>query len=288
DGGLQVRIDEPDGATGNFFPTQIAAPNITRGTYHRIDIQAKFINGQANDTFQVSLDGNLIINLTPNSPNNGTSNWGTFEGFRDFSGTPYVQSNSLFWRSGAAPSAFGAAFSDTAAQGFYFDDVSYRVSKQSAPNTALASYAATFEPEAISFAISASNGQVYRHRVNAPWATFAPGIFIDLAVTEYGPMRAPVVFGLGSDHIIYKATFTPLGDLITGWVAFAPGLFTSLDATTYGNGNPIVFGLGGTPGGNRIYFATFDQNAAFVSGFGAVAPGVFSAVVAGNFGPGHP
>ncbi len=41
------------------------------------------------------------------------------------------------------------AFSDTAAQGFYFDDLFYSVANQSAPATALAAYATGFEPPAI-------------------------------------------------------------------------------------------------------------------------------------------
>ena len=80
----------------------------------------------------------------------GGTTFGTFEGFcaTGFS-SPYALSNRLYFRSGAAPSAFGAAFVDTAAQGFYFDDLFYAVANQSAPATSLAAYATGFEPPAI-------------------------------------------------------------------------------------------------------------------------------------------
>ena len=67
---------------------------------------------------------------------------------RRASTSPYALSNRLFFRSGAAPSAYGA-FVDTAAQGFYFDDLFYAVANQSAPATSLAAYATGFEPPAI-------------------------------------------------------------------------------------------------------------------------------------------
>src|SRR5262245_8886236 len=118
DGGLQLRASEPDGATGNFKPTQIIATNLSRTAYHRIDLVANFFNGDANDTFQVTLDGVVLTN-----PLTGGTTFGTFEGFFNRpGGQPYVLTNRLFWRSGAAPSGFGA-FTDNAAQGFFFDDV---------------------------------------------------------------------------------------------------------------------------------------------------------------------
>jgi hypothetical protein len=143
DGGLQLRAAEPDGATGNFFPTVSIATNLSRTAYHRIDVVARFFDGPANDTFQVSLDGVVLTN-----PRTGGTTFGTFEGYRNGLGTPYAETNRLFWRSGGAPSAYGA-FADNAAQGFYFDDVNYQASKQSNPNVALASYSATFERIAI-------------------------------------------------------------------------------------------------------------------------------------------
>ena len=78
----------------------------------------------------------------------GGTTFGTFEGWRDGIHFTYALSNRLYFRSGAAPSAFGA-FVDTAAQGFYFDDLFYAVANQSAPATSLAAYATGFEPPAI-------------------------------------------------------------------------------------------------------------------------------------------
>jgi hypothetical protein len=166
DGGLQLRMAEPnpnDPGNDFFFPTQTVTTNITRGVWHRIDIQAKFIDGPANDTFQVSLDGVAMTNLTPGSPNNGTYNWGTFEGYEAAHGSAYDLTNRLFFRSGAAPSGYGS-FSDTGAKGFYIDDVSYKDWNSVNPNTILASYTATFEQ---------APSTVY---VNASWAGDSVGV----------------------------------------------------------------------------------------------------------------
>ena len=126
DGGLQLRASEPDGATGNFRPTAIIATGISRGVYHRLDIIAKFLDGDANDTVEYALDGVPLAN-----PLGGTT-FGTFEGWRNGLLFTYALSNRLYFRSGAPPSAYGA-FADTAAQGFYFDDLFYAVADQSAP-----------------------------------------------------------------------------------------------------------------------------------------------------------
>ena len=174
DGGLQLRMAEPDPAdpvNDYFFPTQIVATNITRSVWHRIDIQATFVDGSSNDTFQVSLDGTPMLNIDGASPNFGTPNWGTFEGYDAATGRPYPQANRLFFRSGAAPSGYGS-FSDTGAQGFYIDDVSYKDWNSSAPSTILASYAATFEP-----AVTPPS-TVY---VNASWAGLPIGVDPDAA-----------------------------------------------------------------------------------------------------------
>ena len=177
DGGLQIRMSEPDGATGNFLDTQIVATNLDRATWHRIDIQVTFVDGAANDTFQVSLDGVPLTNPNLSSPNFGTPNFGTFEGYRDGIMSPYAQTNRLFFRSGAAPSNFGS-FSDTDAQGFYIDDVSYKDWNSSAPSTTLASSAATFEP---------AGATVSTDYVNASWAGLAVGVDPDGAA---GPATA--------------------------------------------------------------------------------------------------
>jgi hypothetical protein len=256
DGGLQLRMAEPNPADpGNdfFFPTQIVATNITRGVWHRIDIQATFIDGQANDTFQVSLDGAAMTNLTPGSPNNGTSNWGTFEGYNDAHGSTYNQTNRLFFRSGAAPSAYGS-FSDTGAKGFYIDDVSYKDWNSSAPGTILASYTATFEQ---------APSTVY---VNASWAGLgagvdpdgagpATGIGYDAFATIQDGLNAVasggtvyVAAGTYAEHVLVNKPVTLLGanfdvnpvtgtrgaESIVDGKSFAPFYVTASDATIDG------------------------------------------------------
>jgi len=146
DGGLQIRMAEPDGVTGDFFNTQIVSTGLSRTAWHRIDITAVFVDGAGNDTFQVSIDGNLLVNPNAASPNFNTPNWGTFEGYRNGLGSPYAQSNRLFFRSGAAASSYGV-FDDNASQGIFVDDLSYRTYNSANPSVALSSYAAAFEAQ---------------------------------------------------------------------------------------------------------------------------------------------
>ena len=83
--------------------------------------------------------------------------FGTFEGYREGIASPYALSNRLFFRSGAAPSAFGA-FVDADVQGFFFDDLFYAVAKQSAPAVRLAGYATGFEPGFFTGSIQGQEG----------------------------------------------------------------------------------------------------------------------------------
>jgi hypothetical protein len=137
-GGLLLRASGPN-PDGSFPPTQIIATQISRGVYHRLDIVGSFFNGPANDVFTTYLDGKVLTN-----PLTGGTTFPTFEAYFASVPQPYVLSNRLFFRSGATPSSFGP-FSDTAAQGFDFDDLSYRVYNMSAPNNTLAFYATSFE-----------------------------------------------------------------------------------------------------------------------------------------------
>ena len=229
DGGLQLRVSEPDGATGNFRPTVSVATGITRGVYHRLDIVASFTDGPANDTLAYALDGVPLIN-----PVGGGTTFGTFEGFRDFLGSPYVLSNRLFFRSGAAPSAFGA-FADTAAQGFYFDDLFYSVVNQSAPGTALAAYTTGFEPHAIpapDLTITKSHvGNFVQGQIGAPFT---------VTVTNSG---TPSTIGIVTLTDAVPSGLTPTTASGTGWTCTVTGATvtcTRSDALAPGASYPLV------------------------------------------------
>ena len=99
DGGLQLRASEPDGATGNFRPTAIIATGITRSVWHRLDIVANFLDGPANDTVAYALDGVPLANPARRHDVRH------LRGLPRRACFPYVLSNRLFFRSGAAPSA---------------------------------------------------------------------------------------------------------------------------------------------------------------------------------------
>ena len=113
DGGLQIRISEPDGATGDFFATQIAKTGLSRTHWHRIDITARFVDGVANDTFSVKVDGVDLVNSEPTSPNVNTTSFGTFEGYRDGIVPPYAGTNRLISVPVPRRAAYGA-FADDA------------------------------------------------------------------------------------------------------------------------------------------------------------------------------
>jgi hypothetical protein len=136
DGGLQIELTEPDPSGNLYFPTA-EATNLARGVWHRLDITATFRDGAA-DSFTVALNGTGL----PNTNTGGTS-YDTFERFYAAQGQPYQQVNRLYFRSDTAPSVFG--FSDTGAQGFAFDDVSYAAALSTAVTSPVATYFAAFE-----------------------------------------------------------------------------------------------------------------------------------------------
>ena len=146
----------------------------------------------------------------------------------------YALSNRLFFRSGAAPSAFGA-FVDTAAQGFYFDDLFYSVANQSAPATALAAYATGFEPPAIpapDLTISKSHvGNFTQGQIGAQFT---------VTVTNSG---TPSTIGVVTLTDVVPAGLTPTAASGAGWtctVAGATVTCTRSDALAPGASYPPV------------------------------------------------
>jgi hypothetical protein len=104
-----------------------------------LDITGFYFDGDANDYFQISLDGGPAII----SPNTGLNLWATFEAFNAAVSGPYNLANRLFMRSGAAPSAFVP--SSSTAGGFYIDDVTYQTWNSANPSTTLSTYSTSFE-----------------------------------------------------------------------------------------------------------------------------------------------
>ena len=261
DGGLQLRVSEPDGATGNFRPTAIVASGITRSVWHRVDVIAKFFDGQANDTIEYALDGIPLANPL------GGSTFGTFEGWRDGLAFAYVLSNRLYFRSGAAPSAYGA-FADTAAQGFYFDDLFYAVADQSAPAVQLAAYATGFEP---GFSAGSIQGQ-------EAWSggTIPIAASVDQTVDLTGVNQRT---GTGTWRISNNTSLGNHNGNFAGWV-FAPGLpisagqpssgaganqFTATlwfrSASASADGSNMEVDLGSVPGDDRNTFLALTNRA---------------------------
>jgi hypothetical protein len=267
DGGLQLRASEPDGATGNFLPTVVIASGIARTVWHRLDIVANFHDGPTNDTVEYALDGVPLAN-----PAGGTT-FGTFEGFREGIGSPYVLSNRLFFRSGAAPSAFGAAFVDTAAQGFYFDDLSYSVADQSAPAIPGTESPAPAGAGEIIYALTPGNVLI-RFDSATPGAVTTIGTVAGLGANQTlrgidfrprtGRLYAvAVTTGAAANSHLFSYTINPLSAQATFVGQTAAPLPQAADVPTGYDFNPTV---------DRIrYGNTNDENARFNPNNGALA-----------------
>ena len=173
--------------------------------------------GTANDTVEYALDGVPLAN-----PLGGTT-FGTFEGWRNGLQFPYALSNRLYFRSGAPPSAYGA-FADTAAQGFYFDDLFYAVADQSAPALRLAAYATGFEP---GFSAGSIQGQ-------ESWSggTIPIVASVDQAVDLTGVNQRT---GTGAWRISNNTSLGNHNGAFSGWV-FGPGLPVSAGQPSSGAG----------------------------------------------------
>ncbi len=143
-GGLTLRAAETD-AAGSFYPTSLLNNNLSRTAWHRLDIVEYFLDGTANDYFQIFLDDPLLSSPI-GSPNTSLNRWGTFEPYNaaQVPPGPYNQANRLYLRSGAPASGYGS-FSDTSVRGFYVDNVSYRSWDSSNPGQILATYSTGFE-----------------------------------------------------------------------------------------------------------------------------------------------
>ena len=211
----------------------------------------------------------------------GGTTFGTFEGYRDGLGSAYVLSNRLFFRSGAAPSAFGA-FADTAAQGFYFDDLFYSVANQSAPAIRLAAYATGFEP---GFSAGSIQGQEV-------WSggTIPISASIDQTVDLSGINPRT---GTGAWRISNNTSLGNHNGNFAGWV-FGPGLpvsagqpssgaaadqFTATlwfrSASASADGSNIEIDLGSALGDDRNTFLALTNRAdgvTAVCSFGPVSP----------------
>jgi hypothetical protein len=108
--GSQVCDDVPDGEGKCFVFTELAT-GLTRTSYHQIDLEMEFYDGEATDVVRVSVDGG--------TPYRGTSWEDFFTNNQDppFTGEPPPVDSLLFRVAGAAEGNAG--------EGFLFDDVSY-------------------------------------------------------------------------------------------------------------------------------------------------------------------
>ncbi len=210
DGGLQIYLVEPDGSTGNLFAPEVEAFDLPRGVWHRLDVVATFRDGSANDSYGVWLNGTRLNNTA-----GGGDSFGTLEGYFEGQSQAYRTVSRLMFRSALAPSAFGA-FSDAAAAGFAFDDVSYYSAQSSAPTTPLSWYSAAFETQpSLVYANPAYTAPITDADPNLPGnqpATLGVDAFTSLsaAAAAVAPGGRIVAFGNGHTGTTTIGTGTTL------------------------------------------------------------------------------
>ncbi len=220
-------------------------------------------DGPANDTVAYALDGVPLAN--PARRHDVRHLRGLPR--RACAPGPYALSNRLYFRSGAPPSAFGA-FVDTAAQGFYFDDLFYAVADQSAPAFRLAAYATGFEP---GFSAGSIQGQ-------ESWSggTIPIAASVDQTVDLSGLNQRT---GTGAWRISNNTSLGGYNGTFAGW-PFSPGLpvsagqpssragadqFTATlwfrSASASADGSYIEIDLGNVVGDNRTTFLALANRA---------------------------
>jgi hypothetical protein len=135
DGGLNILINDTYDVKNTLSSRNFTlGSNLARNTWHKVRIEWYAPDNFLNDVVKVWINDEL----------KGTrSSW---EDYWDYIGSPTARAaNRTFYRMNRAPSYFDSSFVNANAQGFYIDDLCYRVYSSSAPATTLDSYRTSFE-----------------------------------------------------------------------------------------------------------------------------------------------
>ena len=137
-GGYQVRvIDYADVHTTEVFRTFSASTAMVRTAWVKVRLVMETPDGGTNDLLKVYLNDQLA---------------GTYSTWEDYftwvlgGNSVPIASNRLMFRVSVAPSGIDASFPDGGAQGFYLDDLCYRVYDRAAPSSTIQYYRTGFEP----------------------------------------------------------------------------------------------------------------------------------------------
>ncbi|HUV99230.1 MAG TPA: hypothetical protein VMV88_03665 [Gallionella sp.] len=137
-GGLQaIVIDYPDVVNTGTWRTFVLSTGMSRTAWIKVRLVLETPDGGSNDIFSVFLNDQLV---------------GTYSSWEDYftwslGGNSVTESvDRLLFREAVAPSTVDPSFVDANAQGYYFDNVCYRVYNRATPSSTIQSYRTGFEP----------------------------------------------------------------------------------------------------------------------------------------------
>lgn len=132
-GGLYIHVvDTPSSNFMDYYPIQ----NLARGTWHKIRVVVNQVDGRGNDVVKLYINDVLK---------------GTYTTWEDYYTDPAgwnmapLASSRVMWRMSIAPNSVNASFVNGNAQGFYVDDMCYRIYNAATPSTTLQYYRTGFE-----------------------------------------------------------------------------------------------------------------------------------------------
>jgi len=137
-GGYQTKvIDYYDVHNTGLFRTFVPSTGMSRTAWTKVRVVMETPDGGTNDVFQIFLNDQLV----------GThSTWEDYFTWSLGANSVTLDVDRLIFRVAGTASGVDPSFVDANAQGFYFDNVCYRVYNRSSPDTTLQFYRTGFEP----------------------------------------------------------------------------------------------------------------------------------------------
>lgn len=137
-GGLQaIVIDYYDVVNTGVWRTFVPSTGMSRTVWIKVRLVMETPDGGTNDIFNIFLNDQLV---------------GTYSSWEDYhtwslGGNSVTEAvNRLLFREAVAPSTVDPSFVDANAQGYYFDNMCYRIYNRATPSSTIQSYRTGFEP----------------------------------------------------------------------------------------------------------------------------------------------
>jgi len=137
-GGYQTKvIDYYDVHNTGLFRTFVPSTGMSRTAWTKVRLVMETIDGSTNDVFQIFLNDQLA----------GThSTWEDYFTWPLGGNSVTLAVDRLMFRVAGAASGVDPSFVDANAQGFYFDNVCYRIYNRATPSSTIQFYRTGFEP----------------------------------------------------------------------------------------------------------------------------------------------